>query len=115
MDRKGFDLIDREYQANVNAAKEQITSKWEGFYSGKKYVGTPEMQAQARANDNAQKMKQINADLGAVQQKFGSAHYGEKGRDATLKEIERQEELKRRTEKIRQDFQQRSNDNQRKR
>lgn len=115
MDRKGFELIDREYQANVNAAKAEITNKWEAFFSGKKYVGTPEMQAKARANDNAQKMQRINADLGAVQQKFGGLHYGEKGREATLKEIERQEELKRRTEQIRQDFQKRSNDNKRQR
>jgi len=113
MDRKGFDLIDKEYQANVNAAKAEITNKWEVFYSGKKYVGTSEMQAKARANDNTQKMQRVNAEIAAAQQKFGGIHYGDKGREATLKEIERQEELKRRTEQIRQDFQKRSNDSKR--
>lgn len=113
MDRDSFNNLDREYQNDLNAAKQKINEKWQSHYAGKKYTGTPEMQAKAKANDNEQMKQRINAEIGGMQQRINNAHYGDKNRDDVLKELERQEEIKRRTEQARQEFQKRANDNNR--
>lgn len=113
MDKKGFDHVDRQYQQELAGHKQKIIEKWEGFYANKKYVGTPEMQAKARANDNAQKKLRINAELSTVSQRVGKAHFGDKGREDTLKEVQRQEEIRQKAEQLKKDFERNSNDHDR--
>lgn len=115
MDKEGFENVDRNYQHELAGHKQQIEQKWEAYYANKKYVGTPEMQAKARANDNVQKKQRISADLAGVKQTLDKKIFGDKGRQGHLDEFKKQEELKRRTEQIRKDFQKRSNDNNRNR
>lgn len=113
MDKKGFDLIDRSYQHEMAGHKQKITEKWQGFYANKQYVGTPEMQAKARANDNAQMKQRINAEIKALEQQLGKKHFSGKTREEAFQEIKKQEELKKRTEEFRKQFQRKANDNKR--
>lgn len=115
MDKKGFDLVDQQYQHELSVAKQKITQKWQGYYANKQYVGTPEMQAKARANDNAQMRQKINAELSGFKTQLGKTHFGDKGREDTYKEVQRQQQIQERKEQIKKEFERKSNDNKRQR
>ena len=91
MDKQGFDLIDKQYQHELAGHQQKITEKWNAYYANKQYVGTPEMQAKARANDNREKQQRINAELSTIKQRLCKDHFGVTGRDEQLKEIQKQE------------------------
>lgn len=91
MDREGFNIIDKQYQEELATAKRKAQEKWEQEYSKKEYVGTPEMQTQARAAMQTEMQQHIDEEVAGYEQQIGQFHYGDGGRDAVLKELERAE------------------------
>lgn len=93
LDREGFNIIDRQYKEELAEAQRDIRKKWEQEYRKKRYIGTPEMQAAARATMKDEMEQHIDKDVTACEQQISHVHFREfGGRQHVLQYLEQSEQ-----------------------
>lgn len=93
IDKKGFEIIDEEYQKELAAMEAKIQAELDEKYSKQKSTNKG-MEAQARKATEAQKQQEFQKLLKERTKILETSHFGEKGREFVLKRVERDEKIK---------------------
>lgn len=103
IDREGFNIVDAQYNKEVWQARQEVTQKWDTYYSQKHYH--PVNMKDAKKRDKQDRLDRIEKDLAEREARIGKFHFGEGGRSAALERLG-EKESQERTERINQEKQQ---------
>ncbi len=92
MDRDGILNLEAQYREELATAKEKARAELEEKYSKYRYVGTAQMQAQAKANMARQMEEEIKDRVAEFEQRINHFHFKDYGgRDEAMQLLKRKE------------------------
>ena len=84
IDQEGYKSIKQAFELDKAKARERHRKELEKEYASKKYIGTPELQEQARVTDRIRMAQQLKERLALDMATLEKAHFGELGETHAL-------------------------------
>lgn len=102
MDKEGFNIIDAQYQKELETHRQRITEELTVAHNRKIYTGTRAMNEEHRKKEAERLQQEIAAAVNQVAQQLGALHFPDYGsREAALEAAEREEERQRNIQEVR--------------
>lgn len=90
-DRENFDLVDKQYQIEREAHRQEIRTEIDLRFANKQYSGHSELDQKAREQVQREREKMFNQRMKEIEQQLDQIHFPDRGRKTELEILEKKE------------------------